>query len=174
MSVLTPVISFHSTSTTISELTFDWLPSIPKIQVSFCARHIKNIMNVYMIEADDSLNPDDSGSSLVVSSYSLMANSGICFVLVGSCAKYCTDVDMDKLGVKTESPIVAFITNERLDNSPTVDPISLDPNLCLSNDNLENDQNNWYVLDAKRAIVEDRYNVMRIFKRQHQSRGGLL
>ena len=88
--------------------------------------------------------------------------------------QYCTDVDMDKLGVKTESPIVAFITNERLDNSPTVDPITLDPNLCLSNDNLENDQNNWYVLDAKRAIVEDRYNVMRIFKRQHQSRGGLL
>jgi len=173
MNVLAPVISSYSTSTTFSELTFDGLPPQPKNQVSLCATHFKNVMNVYMVDADGSLNPDGSGAGLIVSSDPSMTNSGTCFVLQGSCAKYCTDVDMSLLGVKTDSPTTTPPTIENLDNTPTLSPVSFEPGLCLLNGNFENSERNWYVLAANMAVVQDGSKAMKIFNRRHQSRGGI-
>lgn len=115
----------------------------------------------------------NGSADLIVNSDSLMTSSGTYFVLKESYAKYHTDIDMNKLEVKAKSPTVVLVTNESINNSPTVAPTSLDLGIFLLNDNFENDQNNWYVLDAKTAIVEDCFIAMKIFKQQHQCRGGI-
>ena len=82
MNVLTLMISSCSTNTTISQLTFDELPLISKNHVLLCASYIKNIINLYMIYTDDTLNSDGSGASLIVSSLFIMTSFYTYFVFV--------------------------------------------------------------------------------------------
>ena len=159
----------YTTTTDISGITFE-LSGTSQDEISLCAAHNANMLDIYVNDLDGSLNPNGIGESgLIVSNTVAMTSSGSCSSLPGSCAQYCTGVDMEELlGAETASPTASM--------SPTTSPMpSSSFDSCLINGNFENNLDNWSPIASALSII-DGYgassNALKAYSRSHQGRGG--
>jgi hypothetical protein len=64
------------------------------------------MLDIYITDLDGSLNPNGVGEEgLIVSNTTAMTSSGSCSSLPGSCAQYCTGVDMDMAQLLVDTAI---------------------------------------------------------------------
>lgn len=95
----------YTMTTQISGVTFE-LSGTPQDEITLCAAHSVNMLDIYITDLDGSLNPNGVGEEgLIVSNTTAMTSSGSCSSLPGSCAQYCTGVDMDMAQLLVDTAI---------------------------------------------------------------------